>query len=147
MRVHTKWHYICTILDLYNREIIGYSSDPRKDAVLVQKAFASIEGNLEDIALFHTDHGNEFKNTAIEELLESFNIDRSLSMKGCPYDNAVAEATYKVMKTEFIYGQKFESQKQLDLALFDYVHWYNHIRIHGKLGYFSPVEFRERHLN
>ncbi|OMI09390.1 hypothetical protein BW143_01915 [Bacillus swezeyi] len=80
---------------------------------MVQKAFSSIDGNLKEIELFHTDRGNEFKNQAIEELLEAFRIDRSLSMKGCPYDNAVAEATYKVIKTEFVYGETFESQKQL----------------------------------
>lgn len=147
VRVRSKWHYICTILDLYNREIIGYSSGPRKDANLVQKAFASIGGSLNDVELFHTDRGNEFKNRTIEKLLETFQIDRSLSMKGCPYDNAVAEATYKVIKTEFIYGGTFDSQGQLDLALFDYVNWYNHIRIHGTLGYLSPIEFRKKHLN
>ncbi|WP_139254232.1 IS3 family transposase [Halobacillus karajensis] len=147
VRVRSKWHYICTILDLYNREIIGYSSGPQKDARLVQKAFASINGNLRDLELFHTDRGSEFKNQAIEELLETFNIDRSLSMKGCPYDNAVAEATYKVIKTEFVYGETFATQEQLDLALFDYVHWYNHIRIHGSLGYSSPIEFKKKHLN
>lgn len=80
---------------------------------MVQKAFSSIDGNLKEIEFFHTDRGNEFKNQAIEELLEAFRIDRSLSMKGCPYDNAVAEATYKVIKTEFVYGETFESQKQL----------------------------------
>ncbi|MCP3032694.1 IS3 family transposase [Halobacillus sp. A1] len=147
VRVHTKWHYICTILDLYNREIIGYSSGPQKDAALVQKAFASIDGNLDELALFHTDRGSEFKNQAIEDLLQTFQINRSLSMKGCPYDNAVAEATYKVIKTEFVYGETFESQEQLNLALFDYVHWYNHIRIHGTLNYLSPIEFKKKHLN
>ncbi|MCP3033608.1 IS3 family transposase, partial [Halobacillus sp. A1] len=147
VRVHTKWHYICTILDLYNREIIGYSSGPQKDAALVQKAFASIDGNLDELALFHTDRGSEFKNQAIEDLLQTFQINRSLSMKGCPYDNAVAEATYKVIKTEFVYGETFKSQEQLDLALFDYVHWYNYIRIHGTLNYLSPIEFKKKHLN
>ncbi len=147
VRVHSKWHYICTILDLYNREIIDYSSGPQKDAALVQKAFASIGGSLNELELFHTDRGNEFKNRAIEGLLETFGIDRSLSMKGCPYDYAVAEATYKVIKTEFVFGETFVSQKQLDLALFDYVHWYNHIRIHGTLGYLSPIEFKKKHLN
>ncbi len=39
------------------------------------------------------------------------------------------------------------TQEQLDLALFDYVHWYNHIRIHGSLGYSSPIEFKKKHLN
>ena len=48
-------------------------------------------------------------------------------MKGCPYAHTVAEATYKVIKTEFVYGEAFAAQEQLDLALFDYVHWYNHV--------------------
>ena len=51
--------------------------------------------------------GNEFKNQVIDEILEAFNIERSLSMKGCPYDNAVAEATYKVIKAEFVNNQIF----------------------------------------
>lgn len=51
--------------------------------------------------MFHTDRGKEFDNRLIDEALETFNIQRSLSMKGCPYDNAVAEATFKVFKTEF----------------------------------------------
>ncbi|WP_396265836.1 IS3 family transposase [Halobacillus shinanisalinarum] len=46
-----------------------------------------------------------------------------------------------------VYGETFESQKQLNLSLFDYVHWYNHIRIHGPLGCLSPIEFKKRHLN
>ena len=57
--------------------------------------------------------GNEFKNQVIDEILEAFNIERSLSMKGCPYDNAVAEATYKVIKTEFVKNQRCETHEQL----------------------------------
>ncbi len=147
VRVGTQWNYICAILDLYNRETIGYSAGAKKDAALVQKAFASIQGDLRDVQLFHTDRGNEFKNQAIEERLETFDIDRSLSEKGCPYDNAVAEATYKVLKTEFIYGETFENLKELELALFDYGHWYNSIRIHGTLGYLTPAAYRRKHLN
>jgi putative transposase len=63
-----------------------------------------------------------------------------------PYDNAVAKAMFKVIKTEFVKGATFESQAALDLALFDYVHWFNHIRIHGTLGYLSPMEYKSRHL-
>lgn len=135
------------ILDLYNREIIGYSAGAKKDTTLVQKAFASMQDDLGDIQLFHTDRDNEFKNLAIEELLETFNIDRSLSDKGCPYDNAGAEATYKLLKTEFIYGETFETLQELELTLFDYVYWYNNIRIRGTLGYLSPVAYRRKHLN
>ena len=95
------------LVDLYNREIIGYSAGKHKSAELVKAAFQSVEGSPEDIRLFHTDRGNEFKNQTIEELLEIFHIKRSLSHKGCPYDNAVAEATFKIIKTEFIRNETF----------------------------------------
>lgn len=52
--------------------------------------------------MFFTDRGKEFDNKLISECLETFDIQRSLSMKGCPYDNAVAEATFKVFKTGHI---------------------------------------------
>ena len=72
--------------------------------------------------------------------------DSSLSMKGCPYDNAVAEATYKVIKTEFVNHQIFETQEQLGYEFADYVNWYNNHRIHSSLGYLSPVEYRQNTL-
>ena len=100
VKVENKWHYICDFVDLFNREIIGLTP-PNKDAKLVARAFASIKGNHRDIQLFHTDRGNEFKNKLIDETLNVFEICRSLSMKGCPYDNAVAEAIFKIIKTEF----------------------------------------------
>lgn len=88
------------LVDLFNHEIIGYSSGPNKDAELVNKSFSSVQTNLIQIKIFHTDRGNEFKNKIIDEILEVFDIERSLSMQGCPYDNDVAEATYKVIKME-----------------------------------------------
>lgn len=107
VRAGTHWNYICVLVDLYNREIIGYSAGEHKTAELVKEAFQSVEGNLRDIRLFHTDRGNEFKNQTNEELLETFDIGRSLSHKGCPYDNAVAEATFKIIKTEFVWNETF----------------------------------------
>ena len=88
VNVKGKWNYICILLDLYNREIIGYAAGKNKDAALVYKAFAKIERPLESIKILHTDRGNEFKNNIIDGLLSAFNINRSLSKKGCPYDNA-----------------------------------------------------------
>lgn len=146
VRVGIRWNYICVLVDLYNREIIGYSAGEHKTAELVKEAFQSVEGSLEDIRLFHTDRGNEFKNKTIEELLETFNIERSLSHKGSPYDNAVAEATFKVIKTEFIWNETFSDLKELKLKLWDYVNWYNNHRIHSSLGYQTPVQYRENSL-
>jgi len=142
VNVGGKSNYICTILDLYNREIIGYAAGKNKTAELVYKAFSTIKTNLNKINIFHTDRGNEFKNKLIDELLNTFNISRSLSKKGCPYDNAVAEATFKIIKTEFAFNRIFNSFEELELELFDYINWYNNIRIHGSLDYLTPVEYK-----
>ncbi len=142
VNVNGKWNYICIILDLSNREIIGYSSGKHKNAELVKLAFSKIKHPLDKISIFHTDRGNEFKNELIDNLLSTFKIERSLSKKGCPYDNAVAEATFKIIKTEFVLSNVFNTLEILDLLLFDYVNWYNNKRIHGSLGYLSPAEFK-----
>ena len=142
VRVGMSWHYICVLVDLFNREIIGYSSGRRKTATLVKQAFMSVKENLGDISIFHTDRGNEFKNQIIDETLEVFDIQRSLSHKGCPYDNAVAEATFKIIKTEFVKNQTFASLHQLQLELADYVNWFNNRRIHSSLEYLTPVQYR-----
>lgn len=146
VRAGAHWNYICVPADLYNREIIGYSAGEHKTAELVKAAFQSVKGSLEEIRLFHTDRGNEFKNQTIEELLETFHIERSLSHKGCPYDNAVAEATFKIIKTEFVWNETFADLTELKLKLWDYVHWYNHHRIHSSLGYQTPVQYRQNNL-
>ena len=142
VNVKGKWNYICILLDLYNREIIGYAAGKKKDSDLVCKAFSKVQRPLGSIKILHTDRGNEFKNKAIDGLLTAFNIARSLSKKGCPYDNAVAEATFKVVKTEFAFNKIFESFEELEYLLFDYVNWYNNHRIHGSLNYLTPVEYR-----
>ncbi len=146
VRVEKTWHYVCVFVDLFNREIIGYSAGPHKDAKLVYRAISSIKIDLNEINLFHTDRGSEFKNKLIDDALATFDIKRSLSMKGCPYDNAVAEATFKIIKTEFVKKRHFDSLEALERELHDYVHWFNHIRIHGTLGYISPIEYKQLHL-
>ena len=146
VRVNYKWNYVCILVDLFNREIIGHSAGTHRNAELVYDAFATVQTELGNIQMFHTDRGSEFKNQLIDEMLEVFKIKRSLSMKGCPYDNAVAEATFKVFKTEFVCGRNFDSLEQLKIELADYVHWFNHIRIHGSLNYLTPVQFRMQTL-
>ena len=143
VNVNNTWHYICILIDLHAREIIGYATGKRKDAALVHTALTRVNAGLNKINIFHTDRGNEFKNKLIDNLLKTFNIERSLSAKGSPYDNAVAEAAFKIFKTEFIFNRRFNSLEELERELFDYVNWYNNFRIHGSLGYLSPVEYKQ----
>jgi putative transposase len=146
VRVNKKWAYICILLDLHNREIIGYSAGPNKDANLVYQAFLNCKYPLSDIKIFHTDRGNEFKNKTIDEVINTFDIERSLSNKGCPYDNAAAESLYNILKTEFVKGRDFENIDILRLELGDYVNWYNNHRLHGSLDYLTPMEYKEKKL-
>lgn len=143
VRVGSERNYICILLDLYNREIVGYSCGKHKDAKLVYDAFAKITTNLKNICVFHTDRGSEFKNHLIDDFLKEFQIRKSLSAKGCPYDNAVAEAQFKIIKTEFVRSRRFENLENLKVELMTYVYWFNNKRIHGSLGYKSSVEFRQ----
>lgn len=66
----------------------------------------------------------------IDTTLLAFGISRSLSMKGCPYNNAVAEATFKIIKTEFFRNHTFVTLNDLNYQLADYVNWFNNCRIH-----------------
>lgn len=143
VRVAGKWNYVCFIIDLFNREIIGYSAGKNKDEMLVYQAFTSISYRPDEISIFHTDRGNDFKNNTIDGLVETFNSKRSLSQKVCPYDNAVAEATFKAFKTEFVYQHVFASLEELKLHLSDYVNWCNNIRIHSSLDYQTPTQYRK----
>lgn len=141
-----KWNYICLLVDLFNREIIGYSAGFNKDAPLVYKVSAKVETRLDDITLFHTDRGNEFKNKLIDEVLNTFKIKRSLSMKSCPYDNAVAEVIFKIFKTGFSNNYQFESLDQLEIMLADYVNRFNNFRIHSTLNYLTSKEYKLHNL-
>lgn len=140
--VHKKWHYICLLIDLANREIIGQAVSNNKDANLVKAAFYSFNGNLNSIHVFHTDRGSEFKNEAIDEIIQTFGITRSLSRKGNPYDNAVAESMYSILKIEFVRGETFDNLGDLEIKLFDYVNWFNNFRPHSFLNYLTPISFK-----
>jgi len=105
-----------------------------------------VQTDLRQVNLFHTDRGSEFKNQIIERILYAFQIERSLSAKGKPYDNAVAESMFNIIKTEFLFGREFVDLPEFKLLWFDYINrqiavWYNNIRIHGSLGYLTPEQW------
>ena len=146
VRVLNEWNYICIILDLYAREIVGYSCGKNKDSQLVYQAFSKIKMNLNEYIYFHSDRGGEFNSYIIDDLLDAFKIERSLSEKGSPYDNAVAEATFKIIKKELIQNKVYQSIRELEMELAAYVYWFNNQRIHSTLGYLSPAEYKQLSL-
>ena len=113
IKVGQKWNYLCVLLELSARKIAGFSVGQHKTAELVMQALSQIKAPLSSIALFHSDRGKEFDNQLLDSCFEVFAITRSLSHKGCPYDNAVAEATFKTIKTEFVKNEIFTNTNEL----------------------------------
>ncbi|KAJ72902.1 ISSdy1, transposase OrfB [Enterococcus faecalis AZ19] len=142
VRVGGKWYYICFILDLFNREIIGYSCGRNKYAELVKKTLSRTSSRLIEVHYFHRDRGKELDNQAIKVVLDKFQIERSLIRKGNPYDTAVAESTYKSSKVKFIYPSTFATLEEPDSHFVDYVHWQNYLKLHGSWGYETPIAYR-----
>ena len=146
MRVGSGWAYVCLLVDLADRGIVGHSAGRTRDASLVLGAFATLDFPLTDVQVFHTDRGGEFDSTRIDELLDLFGIKRSLSRKGNPYDNAVVESTNRLLKKELVYRNHYATIEQLRRDPDDYVWWSDNQRLHSTLGYRSPKEFTEQGL-
>ena len=117
IKVGQKWNYLCVLLELSARKIAGFSVGQHKTAELVMQALSQIKAPLSSIALFHSDRGKEFDNQLLDSCIEVLDFIRSLSNKGCPYNNTVAEAIFKIIKTEFVQNKVFTDIMNLDNEL------------------------------
>ena len=136
-------------MDLYSRKIVGYEVSKKMDTNLIKKALANAvaeRGNPEEI-IHHSDRGSQYTSASYLDMLKMFKFKISLSGKGNCYDNACIEAYHSILKKEYIYTRSFEKLEDLKLGLFQYIEsFYNFRRIHGTLGYISPVEFEEAYF-
>jgi len=134
-----KWYYLCVLLELSRREVIGYSFGSEKSEELVRQAIYSCKIDLRRIHIFHTDRGGEFSGQVLAGILQAMGIQHSLSAKGEPCDNSPMEAFYKTFKTEFLKTRRITSVEEMRRELSDWMYWYNHIRIHSSLNYQPPI--------
>ena len=147
VRVGGEWTYVCLLVDLHNREIAGQAASGRKDARPVKAAFATLGFPLTDIDVFRADRGSEFANSDIDDPLEAFDIRRSLSRKGNPYDNAAIESADRILKKELVYRRAFADLGRLRRELNPCVRWRSGAGTHSALGCMSPVGFRNAGLS
>lgn len=140
--------YLSPVLDLYNGEIVAFEMNRRPEFKLVTamltKAFARL--GPADKPMLHSDQGWQYRMTAYRDDLSERGMVQSMSRKGNCYDNAAMESFFGVLKSELFYLTKFTSIDQLEAAIVDYIHYYNHDRIKLKLGGLSPVQFRTQQL-
>ena len=138
------WMYFAKVMDVYNREIIGWAVDKRMKKSLVIKAMerAIRKRRLTGSIIFHSDRGSQYASYAFRKLLVNNHIRQSMSRKGNCYDNAMAESFFKTLKTELIYQKKYKTRQEVKQDIFEYIEvFYNRQRLHSALGYKTPIEY------
>ena len=139
-----KWCYLASVMDLFNRSIVGYSVSRSMTVELAKDALmkALSSRNKEDKLIHHSDRGVQYTSAEYIGTLAENGIQASLSGAGNCYDNACIEAFHSILKKELIYRKSYESVEEVEKDLFKYIEgFYNSSRIHSSLGYLSPNEY------
>ena len=144
------WLYLSAILDLYNRQVIGWSMDERLTQDLVLQAFNQAIGRRKPNPgiVFHSDRGSQYAGHAFRDVLDQHHFLQSMSATGNCYDNAVMESFFHTLKTEAVYFERYRTRAEARQSIFEYIEvFYNRIRRHSSLGYLSPLEFENQMLH
>ena len=139
------WLYLAMILDLYSRQVIGWSMSERNNATLVIDALLMAVARRQTTAhpvIVHSDQGSTYASGDYQKLLKNKGMLCSMSRKGECLDNAVAESFFGTLKTEWADHQDYRTKQQAKQSLFEYIEvFYNRKRRHSYLGYISPDEY------
>ena len=143
----TQKLYLSPVLDGFNSEIIAYnlSTSPNLEQVKTMLEQAFTEKHYEDTIL-HSDQGWQYQHDSYHQFLESKGIQASMSRKGNSPDNGMMESFFGILKSEMFYGyeKSFQSLKQLEQAIVEYIDYYNNKRIKVKLKGLIPVQYRTK---
>jgi len=134
------WLYLCVFIDLYSRQVVGWSMDATMTAELVLDAFRmGIANTAATPEIVHSDRGCQYASDMFRAELELRGCHQSMSRKGNCWDNAVAESFFGTLKCEAVYHYRFFTRAQARLCIFDYVEaFYNRFRLHSALNYLTP---------
>jgi len=139
-----KFLYLSVVLDIGTRKVVGWSITETLETTGVLKAIEMAfihEGDKGGI-ICHSDRGVQYASKLYRDFLEDKSAIPSMSRKGNCYDNAFVESFFKTLKNELLWRNKFNSEKELRSAIFEYIEiWYNRKRLHSSLGYLSPMEY------
>ena len=135
--------YLSSIMDIYNGEIVAYKIDDKQDQSLVNDTLNQID--IPEGCILHSDQGSVYTSYAYYQLCEEKGIIRSMSRKGTPADNAPIESFHSSLKSETFYiNNELNRSNHIVIDIVEkYIKNYNNNRIQQKLGYLSPVKYRE----
>ncbi len=137
------WAFLATVIDLYARQVVGWSigTDMKTDLVLSALEMAKRQRNVQPGLIFHSDRGSQYASEAFQNALAKYGILQSMSRKGDCWDNAVAESFFATIKRELINRSIWFDYKSIRAAIFEYIEvFYNRVRRHSTNGNKSPVD-------
>jgi transposase InsO family protein len=144
------WLYLSSVLDACSRRLLGWSLTDHMRTDLVADALSAAVGqrggrrHIHGV-VFHSDHGSQYTSSDYRQLCEKFGITQSMGTVGDSYDNAMAESFWASLKRELVDWSHFATRAEARAAVFEWISWYNHERLHTSLQMQSPVEFEQTH--
>ena len=138
------WLYVCAVLDLFTRRIVGWAIADHMTRQLVLDALQMANAARKPGAglIFHSDRGSQYASAEVRKWLIQKAMRQSMSGTGNCFDNAPMESFWHSLKVEETHGQDFATRAQAKHCVFAYIEgWYNTTRMHSSLGYKSPAQF------
>jgi putative transposase len=136
------------VIDVYSRRIVGWqlAGNMRTTLVLdaLRMALARRRAGADVELVHHSDAGSQYTSHDFAQVLDDHRVLGSIGSVGDAYDNAMAESFVDSFKTELIADRVWRTKAQLELAIVEYVGWFNHSRLHQALGDLPPAEFEQR---
>ena len=145
-RVDEDFYAICVIIDLFSRKVIAHKISKENNTELVLGTFKlafECRGKPQGL-LFHSDQGTQYSAYMFRKHLRDLGVKQSFSNPGTPYDNAVAESFFSMMKQEELSHNYYHSEEELEATVADYINFFNTMRPHRKLAGQSPDDFEKR---
>ncbi|PMH73451.1 transposase [Vibrio cyclitrophicus] len=143
------WLYLAVIIDLYSRQVIGWSMNTRMTASLVCDALsmALFRRGFPEQVITHSDRGSQYCSKDYRDLISNYNLRKSMSRKGNCWDNACVESFFHSMKVEAIQYEPIMTREQMRQTIFEYIEVdYNRTRRHSALGYLSPMNYEKQNV-
>ena len=140
------WLYLAVVIDLYSRQVVGWSMNKRMRAELVNNALLMALWKRKPVRglISHTDRGSQYASKSHRDILKDHGIVQSMSRKGDCWDNAVAESFFHTLKIELIHHEQFQSREEAEQMIFHYIEvYYNRQRMHSANDYLSPVDYEQ----
>lgn len=148
VRTYEGWLYLCVVLDLFSRQVIGWSMShrPRSELVINALLMAVFRRQPKETVLVHSDQGVQYTSADWQRFLKANNLEISMSRKGNCHDNAVAESFFSLLKTERIKRQIYKTRNDARADIFNYIEmFYNPKRRHGANNQLSPVHYEKKY--